>query len=101
MRCRRLRRTGTIKKTISEDNHRPILEYPCRWVYKVIGAERGEMEQAIGEIVEGCACTITVSNTSKTGRYHCLNVEMVVDDEGHRTGIYERLRGHPAITIVL
>lgn len=59
------------------------------------------MEKAIEEIVEGYACTITISNTSKTGRYHCLNVEMVVDDEGHRTGVYDRLRNHPAIKIVL
>jgi len=59
------------------------------------------METAIGEIVQGCACRITPSNTSKTGRYHCLNVEMVVDDEGHRTGVYDRLRCHPAIKIVL
>jgi putative lipoic acid-binding regulatory protein len=59
------------------------------------------MEKAIGEIVEGCACTVTPSNTSSTGRYHCLNVEMLVDDEGHRTGVYDRLQGHPAIKMVL
>ena len=77
------------------------LEYPCRWIYKVIGPDTGEMKKAIGEIVQGCACTITPSNTSKTGKYHCLNLEMVVDDEGHRTGVYDQLREHPAIKIVL
>ncbi|MBW2560970.1 MAG: DUF493 domain-containing protein [Deltaproteobacteria bacterium] len=95
------RRRNTIKKIINKDGRKPILEYPCRWAYKIIGPDKGEMEKAIGEIVEGCACTITPSNTSKTGKYHCLNLEMLVDDEGHRTGIYDRLCGHPAIKIVL
>ncbi|TFG89962.1 MAG: DUF493 domain-containing protein [Syntrophobacterales bacterium] len=86
---------------INEDDRKPVLEYPCRWAYKVIGSDKGEMEKAIGEIVQGCACTITPSNTSKTGKYHCLNLEMLVDDEGHRTGVYDRLRGHPAVKMVL
>lgn len=59
------------------------------------------MELAIEEIVQGCDCTITPSNISKTGRYQCLNLEMLVDDEGHRTGIYCKLQGHPAIKMVL
>jgi len=59
------------------------------------------MEKAIGEIIRGCRCTITPSHTSRTGKYHCLNVEMQVDDEEHRTGVYERLQGHPAIKVVL
>jgi len=91
----------TIEETPNESSRKPILEYPCRWAYKVIGSDKKEMEKAIGKIVQGCECTVTPSNTSKTGKYHCLNLEMLVDDEGHRTGIYDKLRGHPAIKMVL
>jgi len=94
-------RRSDIIKIINEDDRKPTLDYPCRWAYKVIGADKGAMEKAIGEIVQECACTITPSNTSKTGKYHCLNLEMLVDNEGHRTGIYDKLRCHPAIKMVL
>jgi len=91
----------TIEEISNESNQKPILEYPCRWIYKIIGTDKGKMKKAIGEIMQGCDCTVTPSNTSKTGRYHCLNLEMLVGDEGHRTGVYDRLRGHPAIKMVL
>jgi putative lipoic acid-binding regulatory protein len=97
----RLKEEDTIEETPNDSRQKPILEYPCRWIYKVIGADKGEMEKAIGEIVQGCDCTVTPSNTSKTGRYHCLNLEILVHGEGQRTGIYDRLQGHPAIRIVL
>ncbi len=97
----RLPEEDTIEETPNESSQKPILEYPCRWAYKIIGSDKGKMEKAIEEIIQGHSCTITPSNTSKTGKYHCLNLEMLVNDEGHRTGIYDRLCGHPAIKMVL
>lgn len=94
-------RRGIIKGTINKNGRMPTLEYPCRWTYKVIGSDREEMEKVIGEIIQGCNCTITPSHTSRSGLYHCLNVEILVHDEGHRTGVYEQLRGHPVIKMVL
>ncbi len=86
---------------ITENGPRPVMEYPCRWIYKVIGPDEKAMEEAIGKIVRECACTITPSNTSRTGKYHCLNLEVMVVDERHRTGVYNQLREDPAIKIVL
>ncbi|MCK4534565.1 MAG: DUF493 domain-containing protein [Syntrophobacterales bacterium] len=77
------------------------MEYPCRWTYKIIGSDSRGMETAIKEIISGHDYTITPSNISKTGRYHSLNLEVLVDDEGQRTGIYDKLRNHPAIKMVL
>lgn len=77
------------------------MEYPCRWIYKIIGSDSGEMKEAIEKIAEGCNYTVTPSNISKTGRYNSLNLEVLVDDEGHRTGIYDKLRDHPAVKTVL
>jgi len=79
----------------------PIMEYPCRWIYKIIGSDRKATGEAIEEIVKECNYTITPSGISKTGKYHSMNLEVLVDNEGHRTGIYDKLRNHPAVKMVL
>ena len=44
---------------------------------------------------------MTPSRSSKGGAYHCLNVEITVESEPVRLGLYERLCRHPAIIIVM
>jgi putative lipoic acid-binding regulatory protein len=56
---------------------------------------------AIEKIVTGRDYTITPSNISRTGRYHSLNLEITVDDDEDRTGIYDKLRANPAVKMVL
>ena len=90
-----------IEKKLNKDGQKLIIEYPCRWIYKIIGSDNGKMRMAAKEIVSGRDYTITPSNISKTGRYHSLNLEVPVDDEGHRTGIYDKLRNNPAVKMVL
>mgnify|MGYP001042901435 CR=1 FL=1 len=77
------------------------LAYPCPWEYKVIGASEEEMMRAVSAIVQDRACTITPSRSSATGRYCSLRVSLVVESDSHRVAVYEALRGHPAIRIVL
>ncbi|MBN2539214.1 MAG: DUF493 domain-containing protein, partial [Deltaproteobacteria bacterium] len=80
-----------------KDCKKPIVEYPCRWIYKIIGSDSGELEEVIEEIVRGYDYTIAPSNISKNGTYRSLTLEVLVDDEGCRTGIYDTLRNHPAV----
>ena len=77
------------------------LSYPCQWVYKVIGSGQEQVRSAIDEVVEGHDYSVTYSNTSRTGKYCCLNVEMIVDSEQIRTEIYSALVSHPIIRLVL
>jgi len=77
------------------------LTYPCEWVYKVIGSGQEQVLRAIVDVVQGYDYDVTLSNRSKTGKYCCLNLEMVVDSEEIRTEIYMALRNHPTIRIVL
>jgi putative lipoic acid-binding regulatory protein len=77
------------------------IEYPCSWLYKVIGEDLQEVRQAIVSIIEERRCIITHSNSSKSGKYHCLNVELIVQTEEVRNGLYQTLKNHPAIRIVL
>ncbi len=77
------------------------LEYPCRWVYKLIGASREEIHGAVKAVLQERECLITFSNASKTGKYLCLNVELVVHSEEDRTANYEAFKRHPSVTMVL
>ena len=77
------------------------LEYPCPWVYKIIGPDADEMRQAVAEIICDRAYKISHSRDSKTNKYHCLNVELSVESESHRTALYEALKAHRAVKMVL
>ena len=77
------------------------LEYPCPWVYKIIGPDADEMQRAVAEIICDRAYKITHSRDSKTAKYHCLNVELSVESESHRTALYEALKAHRAVKIIL
>jgi putative lipoic acid-binding regulatory protein len=77
------------------------LEYPCPWVYKIIGADADEMQRAVAEIICDRAYKISHSRSSEGAKYHCLNVELSVESESHRTALYEALKAHKAVKMVL
>ena len=77
------------------------LEYPCNWLYKVIGPDQDLLRKAIAEVVQERECTITFSNSSSSGKYTCLNVEMSVHSEEDRSNNHQALKNHPDVTMVL
>ena len=79
----------------------PGIEYPCRWLYKVIGSDREELRLALAEIIAPDTCRISFSNSSSGGKYHCFNVEVTVTSEEERNSIYRDLKIHPRIKMVL
>ena len=83
------------------DTCKPIIDYPCKWLYKVIGTEQDKLHQAILEIITGTPCEINLSNSSSSGKYLCLNLEITVHDEDERNAIYLDLKAHPQVKIVL
>ncbi|MGV8079386.1 MAG: YbeD family protein [Syntrophales bacterium] len=86
---------------MNEGPRKPVIEYPCQWVYKVIGPDEAALREAVTQVVQDLPHTVAISNTSATGRYCCLNVELTVADEEIRTSLYEMLKDHPAVRIVL
>lgn len=79
------------------------IKYPCQWLYKVIGSNREKLDQALKEIIStnDDASAVTFSNSSRSGKYLCLNLEMTVRSEEERNTIYLALKKHPHIKIVL
>jgi uncharacterized protein len=86
---------------MNEKECKPQIDYPCPWTYKVIGRDMDGLRCAIAEVMKGSEHTVTPSRSSKGGAYHCLNVELTVESEPVRLGIYERLRRHPAVIMVM
>ena len=77
------------------------LDYPCPWLYKVIGTDHDQLLQAIKEIIVDIPCEINISNSSSSEKYLCLNVEITVQNEKERNSIYMDLKAHPQVKIVL
>jgi putative lipoic acid-binding regulatory protein len=77
------------------------INYPCQWLYKVIGIDRDKLHEALLEIVNDDSCDISFSSSSGSGKYHCLNLEVNVQSEEARNSIYMALKAHPQVKIVL
>ncbi len=89
-------------KVIGEGENRKLeLEYPCSWKYKIIGAERKKLEEAIHSVILERAHTLKHSNASKTGKYVSLNLDLIVQNEDERTFLFEALKAHQDIKMVL
>ena len=80
---------------------KPEIEYPCTWVYKVIGSDKDLLTEVIMTACAPASVKIAHSNTSSKGTYLSLNASLVVEDEKMRLQIYELLKNHPAVKFVL
>lgn len=84
-----------------ESHRRPQIDYPCRWLYKLIGESRAEMRRAVERHVQERPLALSDSHVSSTGRYVSLNLEVTVESDEERLALYRLLAGEPAIRVVL
>jgi len=78
------------------------IQYPCVWLYKIIGIEREKVEKALHDILAPKEnIKINFSNISKKGNYLAFNVEVKVKNEQQRNSIYIKLKEHQDIKMVL
>lgn len=87
--------------TIGNQPEKPEIEYPCDWVYKVIGEDPVVMKELIITACAPAEVKVEHSHTSSKGKYHSLNASLVVEDEVQRLQIYDLLKNHPAVKVVL
>ena len=86
---------------INDSEEKLVLEYPCSWCYKVIGHHEHEIHTAVKEIILEKPHTLKLSNASKTGKYVSMNLDLIITNEDERTFIYEALKNHQLIKMVL
>ncbi len=88
-------------ETINDSKQKVVIEYPCNWCYKVIATERAALEQAIRDVIDERDHSLESSNKSKTGKYISMNLDILVHNEDDRTFIFDALKRHQDIKMVL
>jgi len=97
-----LRRKVEEKAVILDENSKKLeLTYPCSWCYKLIATSKDDILQATTDILNQRTHTLSYSNKSKGGKYVSMNLDMLVHNEEDRTFIYEALKKHNSIKMVL
>jgi putative lipoic acid-binding regulatory protein len=86
---------------INDSEQKVVIEYPCNWCYKVIATEKAALEQAIHDVIEERDHSLNASNKSKTGKYISMNLDVLVHNEDDRTFIFDALKRHQDIKMVL
>jgi uncharacterized protein len=89
------------KNPPGKSQERPEIEYPCIWVYKVIGEDCSLLKDIIVSACSPLPVKISHSNTSSKGKYHSLDAELEVPTEEVRLKVYETLKSCPAVKIIL
>lgn len=86
---------------LNDSNKKLELTYPCNWCYKVIASEKEALQKAIHDVIEEREHSLTHSNKSKAGKYTSMNLDILVHNEDDRTFIFEALKRHQDIKMVL
>jgi len=99
---------------INASDKKVELTYPCQWAYKLIAGEKEALEEAIHEVIlereqkvngeareAALGYKLTHSKNSKGGKYISMNLELLVHNEDDRNFIYEALKAHQNIKMVL
>jgi len=86
---------------IDEIDKKLELEYPCNWCYKIIGKDRDKLHDTISKLLLERDHNIEHSNSSSSGKYICLNLDLLVHSDDDREALYEALRDNEHITRVL
>jgi hypothetical protein len=82
-------------------DRRPEIDYPVRWTYKVIGEEESRVRAAVMEVLASREFELTPSHRSRHGTYVSFSLDVVVEDESVRNGIFVGLGARPEIRYVL
>ncbi len=77
------------------------LTYPTDWRYKIVGEEQKKLEKAVHDVILEREHTLKHSNVSQTGKYVSMNLDLLIQNEDERQFIYEALKAHQHIKMVL
>ncbi|MFA5233543.1 MAG: DUF493 domain-containing protein [Sulfurimonas sp.] len=86
---------------ISAREEKLELVYPCSWSYKLIASEVEALKQAIRDVISEREHKLTHSKSSNGGKYISMNLNMLVHNEDDRNFIYEALKAHQHVKMVL
>jgi len=80
---------------------KPGINYPCLWQYTVITMDRNALYTAVAEHLGEATARLSENRTSSGGRYVSMNLELIVNSDGHRLRLSQFLAALPAVKVVL
>lgn len=82
-----------------------LLDFPCEFTFKVIGAANTEFECAVVSIFRSHFPKLSEAaveiKPSKNGKYHALSVKVVAESKEQLDNTYLALTNHPLVLFVL
>lgn len=78
-----------------------LIEYPCEWVFKIIGWCPDAIQDAITSVLGPTPYTLTPSRRSRMGTYVSMSLCVMLTDDAMRLRIYRDLAAQEAIKTVL
>lgn len=76
------------------------IQYPCTWHYRIIGNSKEELIEAAFELLEK-EFIHTLGKESSGGKYHSINLEILVETKEERDQIFVTLHKDSRIKFVL
>ena len=86
---------------INDSKEKLELTYPTTWSYKLISLSKEQIQEAIHEVILEREHNLVHSNASKAGKYISMNLDLLVHNEDDRNFIYEALKKHQNIKMIL
>lgn len=86
---------------INDSEKKLQLKYPTTWTYKLISLDKELIQRVVHEIISEREHKLTHSNASKTGKFVSMNLDLLVHNEDDRNFIFQALKQHQDIKMVL
>jgi len=86
---------------IDLNNHTLELNYPCKWIYKVVIKDEQNIKQIIKEVLDKREHNIQPSKKSSGGKFKSFTLDMLVHNEDDRQALYKLLTDHEHIKMVV
>jgi putative lipoic acid-binding regulatory protein len=78
-----------------------ILDYPCKWSYKLIGKDKNKITKDVKDILQDKEHSIKLSKSSKKGKFISLELSLIVVDEEERLKIFQNLGEKSSILYII
>lgn len=88
-------------ENISDIKQKVQIDYPSNWQYKVVTGHEDHTKEAVLDVINERLHTLTHSKSSKGGKYISMNLELLVQNEDDRNFIFEALKAHHLVKMVL
>ena len=80
---------------------KPQIHYPCEWRFKLIGEDLDKMKSAIGRVLSEKEYTQTRSNSSRSGKFNAINIDLMLFSDKERLELYEKFQLQPEFRFVI